>query len=136
RTIQDNLRKVIAWTLPTNGGEALVVIAALAVGATLPLTPVQILWLDMVTTVSLGLTLAFEPPEPAVMRRPPHAADAPILSAFLVWRVVLVSVLFAIAVFAMFAWADRRGLSIEQSRTIVVNTMVVLEIFYLFSIRY
>ncbi|MFC1460455.1 HAD-IC family P-type ATPase [Microvirga arabica] len=136
RTVYDNLKKVIAWTLPTNGGEALAIIAAMLLGLTLPITPAQILWINMVTAVTLGLTLAFEPPEPSVMRRPPRRPDEPILSRFLVWRVVFVSVLFVVAVFGMFEWAITRGLPIEEARTIVVNTLVVMEIFYLFSVRY
>ena len=136
RTVYDNLTKVIGWTLPTNGGETLIVVAAILLGLTLPITPVQILWINMVTAVGLGLVLAFEPAEPGIMQRPPRRADAPILSGQLLWRVVLVSILFAIGAFGMFAWAERRGLSHEMARTMVVNTVVVMEIFYLFSIRY
>ncbi|PVE25453.1 carbonate dehydratase [Microvirga sp. KLBC 81] len=136
RTVYDNLKKVIAWTLPTNGGEALAIIAAMLLGLTLPITPVQILWVNMITAATLGLTLAFEPPEPGVMRRPPRRLDEPIVSGFLVWRIVFVSVLFVVATFGMFEWAIRRDLPIEEARTIVVNTLVVLEIFYLFSVRF
>lgn len=136
RTVYDNLKKVIAWTLPTNGGEALAIIAAMLLGLTLPITPVQVLWVNMITAATLGLTLAFEPPEPDVMHRPPRRPDEPILSGFLVWRIVFVSILFVMAVFGMFEWAIRRGLPIEEARTVVVNTLVVLEIFYLFSVRF
>ena len=136
RTVYDNLKKVIAWTLPTNGGEALTVIGAILIGLTLPMTAVQILWINMVTAVALGLTLAFEPTEPGAMRRPPRAAAEPLLSGFLVWRIVFVSVLFVVGAFGMFFWADRRGLSLEEARTLVVNTIVVMEIFYLFSVRF
>jgi magnesium-transporting ATPase (P-type) len=136
RTVYDNLTKVIGWTLPTNGGEALAIITAILLGLTLPITPVQILWINMVTAVGLGLTLAFEPTEPDAMRRPPRAPDKPILSGLLVWRVVVVSLLFVAGAFGMFFWAEQRGLPIEEARTIVVNTIVVMEIFYLFSVRY
>lgn len=136
RTVYDNLTKVIAWTLPTNGGEMIIIAAAILLGLTLPITPVQILWINMVTAVGLGLVLAFEPAEPNIMRRPPRAPDEPLLSPFLIWRISLVSVLFAIGAFGMFAWAEGRGLSHEAARTIVVNTVVVMEIFYLFSVRY
>jgi magnesium-transporting ATPase (P-type) len=136
RTVYDNLTKVIGWTMPTSGGETLIIVAAILFGLTLPLTPVQILWINMVTAVGLGLVLAFEPAEPRVMKRPPRRPDAPILSGLLVWRVVLVSVLFAIGAFGMFAWAESRGLQHETARTMVVNTVVVMEIFYLFSVRY
>ena len=136
RTVFDNLRKVIQFTLPTNGGEAITILLAILAGWTLPLTPVQILWINMVTAVALGLALAFEPPEPGVMARPPRRRDEPILSEELVWRIVLASALFADFVFGMFFWALRRGLDLEQARTIAVNTLVVLEVFYLFSTRY
>ncbi len=136
RTVYDNLKKVIGWTLPTNGGEALAIIAAILFGLTLPMTPVQILWVNMVTTVALGLTLAFEPTEANAMQRPPRAAREPLLSGLLIWRVVFVSLLFVAAAFGMFFWAGARGLPIEEARTIVVNTLVVLEVFYLFSVRY
>jgi magnesium-transporting ATPase (P-type) len=136
RTVYDNLTKVIGWTLPTNGGEAMAIITAILFGLALPISPVQILWINMVTAVGLGLTLAFEPTEPDAMRRPPRAPDEPILSGLLVWRVVFVSLLFVAGAFGMFFWAEARGLPIEEARTIVVNTIVVMEIFYLFSVRY
>ena len=136
RTIYDNLVKVIAWTLPTNGGEAMTILAAIALGLALPITPVQILWINMITAVALGLTLAFEPTEPGTMRRPPRPADQPILTGDLLWRIGFVSALFVAAAFSMYFWAETRGLPLEEARTIVVNTIVVMEIFYLFSVRY
>ena len=136
RTVYDNLTKVISWTLPTNFGEAMVVVAAILGGFLLPITPVQILWVNMVTAVALGLVLAFEPAEPDVMKRPPRAALGSLLTPALVWQIVLVSVLFMAGVFTMFWWATHRGLPLEEARTIAVNTLVALEIFYLFSVRY
>ena len=136
RTVYDNLRKVIEWTLPTNGGEASAIIAAIAFGLTLPVTPIQILWINMVTTVALGLTLAFEPTEPGAMQRPPRSPREPLLSRRLLWRVGLVSLLFVTGAFGIFFYAVERGLSVELARTMVVNTIVVMEIFYLFSVRY
>lgn len=136
RTVYDNLTKVIAWTLPTNGGESIIVVAAILFGWLLPITPLQILWINMITAVTLGLTLAFEPTEPGTMRRPPRAPDEPILSRFLLWRIAFVSLLFVIGTFWMFYWALERGASVDEARTVAVNTIVVLEIFYLFSVRY
>ena len=136
RTVYDNLMKVIAWTLPTNGGEAATILGALALGLALPITPIQILWINMITAVALGLTLAFEPTEPNTMRRPPRPQRGHILTRDLAWRVLFVSALFVAGAFGMFYWAEQRGLSLEASRTIVVNTIVVLEIFYLFSVRF
>jgi magnesium-transporting ATPase (P-type) len=136
RTVYDNIRKVIAWTLPTNGGEALTVIAAIAFGFVLPMSAVQILWINLVTSVTLGLVLAFEPAEPGVMQRPPRPPQAPLLSPFLLWRVALVSFLFVGAALAMFFHALARGDELETARTLVVNMLVVMEIFYLFNVRY
>jgi magnesium-transporting ATPase (P-type) len=136
RTVYDNIRKVIAWTLPTNGGEALTVIAAIAFGFTLPMSAVQILWVNLVTAVTLGLVLAFEPAEPGVMRRAPRAPGTPLLSKFLLWRVALVSFLFLGAALAVFFAALARGEDLETARTLVVNVIVVLEIFYLFNVRF
>lgn len=136
RTVYDNIRKVIAWTIPTNGGEALAIIVAIAFGLTLPMTAVQILWLNMVLTVTLGLVLAFEPSEPDVMKRRPRAPDGPLLTPFLIWRVVFVSILFVAGTFGIFFWARTRGLDDDTARTMVVNTLVVMEIFYLFNVRY
>ena len=135
RTVWDNLRKVIGFELPTNAGEAAVVVIALLAGLALPLTAVQILWINLATGITLGLALAFEPTEPATMTRPPRPRDAPILSGGLVWHVLLVSLLFVIAVFGVFSWAIARGASLALAQTMVMNTMVVLEIFHLFFIR-
>ena len=136
RTVYDNIRKVIAWTLPTNGGEALAVLLAILVGFALPMTATQILWINLITSVTLGLVLAFEPPEPGVMRRPPRPPAAPLLSPYVVWRVFLVSALFALGALAIFFYALARGLGVEVARTLVVNLIVVFEIFYLFNVRY
>jgi magnesium-transporting ATPase (P-type) len=136
RTVYDNIRKVISWTLPTNGGEVVTVVAAILVGFTTPMTAVQILWINLITSVTLGLALAFEPPEPGVMRRSPRAAHAPLLSRFLVWRVLFVSALFGAGVLAIFFYALGRGLDLSTARTMVVNAIVVFEIFYLFNVRY
>ncbi|WP_090114530.1 cation-translocating P-type ATPase [Limimaricola pyoseonensis] len=136
RTIHDNIRKVIAWNLPTNGGEALVIILAILIGLPLPITPVQILWINMVTAVALGLTLAFEPPEQGVMQRPPRRPGAALLDGEMIWRVALVSVLFGLAVFGLSAWVAARGADLAYARTLAVDLLVVMEIFYLFSVRY
>ncbi len=136
RTVYDNVRKTIAWTLPTNGGEALCVVLAILCGLTLPITPVQILWINMATTITLGLTLAFEPSEPGVMRRPPRRSGEPLISRFLLWRVVFVSALFAAGAFGIFAWGEARGLPLEATRTMVVDTIVAFEIAYLFTVRF
>ena len=136
RTVYDNLTKVIAWTLPTNGGECMVIILAILFGLTLPVTAVQILWINMVTAVALGLTMAFEPTEPGTMTRPARPAGRPLMTGRLLWRIAFVSTLMVAGTFGIYAWATARGSSVETARTMVVNTIVVMEIFYLFSVRF
>jgi len=137
RTVYDNLKKAILFILPTNGGEALIILGAIVLGfQQLPLTPVQILWVNMVTAVTLALSLAFEPPEPNVMLRPPRNAREAMLSPYLVWRVVFVSVILMLGTFGLYLWQLAQDMPIEQARTVAVNTLVMFEIFYLFNARY
>jgi magnesium-transporting ATPase (P-type) len=135
RTVYDNLKKVISWTLPTNAGEAMTIIFALMLGMTLPITAVQILWVNLITAITLGLALAFEPTEPGSMRRPPRLRSQPLLEAGLIWHIVLVSTLFVCAVFGIYRYGVEQGYSDALARTLAVNTLVVLEIFHLFFIR-
>ena len=136
RTVYDNLKKTIAFFLPINGGESLSIVVAILVGVTLPITPLQVLWINMVSSLCLALALAFEPTEPDAMTRPPRSPDEPILSRFLAWRIVFVSTLFLIGIFGIFQWALAQGAEIEKARTLAVNTLVVMEVFYLFSVRF
>ena len=135
RTVYDNIKKVIGWTLPTNAGEAATIILALLAGMSLPITAVQILWVNLITAITLGLALAFEPSEPGTMRRPPRPRDEPLLTGELIWHILLVSVLFVAAVFGIYAYAIDRGYAVEVAQTMAVNTLVVLEIFHLFFVR-
>ncbi len=136
RTVYDNLKKAIVFLLPINGGEAMSIMIAVLFGLTLPITPVQILWVNMVSSVALAMALAFEATEPDTMRRPPRPATEAMLSGFLLWRIGLVSVLMAGGVFGIFGWAVTHGSSLEEARTYAVNTLVAMEVFYLFSVRY
>jgi magnesium-transporting ATPase (P-type) len=137
RTVYDNLKKAILFILPTNGGEALIILAAILFGfQQLPLTPVQILWVNMITAVTLALSLAFEPPEQNIMRRHPRDAHQPMLTPYLVWRIVFVSVILMSGTFGLFLWEMESGVGIEHARTVAVNTLVMFEVFYLFNSRY
>ncbi len=135
RTIYDNLKKSILAILPTNGGEALAVLTAILLARELPITPVQILWVNMVTAVTLGLALAFEPAEPGVMARPPRPSDEPILSRYVAWRVVYVSLLLLAGIFGIFEWQRAMGTDLEAARTMAVNLLVAGEIAYFFNCR-
>ncbi len=136
RTVFDNLKKTILFILPTNGGECLTLIAAIALGTSLPILPLHILWINLITTVALALALAFEPAEADVMARPPRQPQAPLIDRMLVRRMGLVSVLMAVGTFGLFFDAQRRGANIDEARTIAVNALVFCEVFYLLNTRY
>jgi magnesium-transporting ATPase (P-type) len=136
RTIYDNLQKAILFILPTNGAQSLVILVAVLLGLDLPLVPVQILWANMVTAVTLSLALAYEPAEPGLMRRPPRRPGAPILGEHALWRIAFVSLLIGGATFAVFLFNEARGYSIERSQTMAVNTLVLGQVFYLFNSRF
>jgi magnesium-transporting ATPase (P-type) len=136
RTVYDNIRKAILFILPTNGAEALILLVAIVLGRTMPITPVQILWINMITAVTLALALAFEPPESDVMRRPPRDPREPILGPFLLWRLTYVSAIMVVGTFGLFVWERAQGMTIEQARTVAVNALVVFEAFYLLNSRY
>jgi magnesium-transporting ATPase (P-type) len=136
RGIYDNIQKFILFMLPTNGGEALVVLAAIFFELTLPMTPAQVLWINMVTSSTLGLALAFERPEQDVMRRKPRDPREKLLSWFFAWRVLMVSVLFMTGALGLFLWESQRGASLETARTMAVCTVVAAEMFYLLNSRY
>jgi len=135
RGVWDNLVKFITWTLPTNFGEGLVIVAAILAGATLPITPLQILWINMTTAVLLGLPLAFEPIEKGIMRRPPRRLDQPVLDAALIRRIVLVSFLLLAGAFGLFLRELAQGQALAEARTVAVNVFVMVEAAYLFNCR-
>ncbi len=136
RTVYINLKKVISFLLPVNGGESAALILAVLFGLMLPVTPLQVLWVNMVSSVVLAMSLAFEPPERDVMARPPRKPDVPILTRFILWRVLLVSMLFACGIYGQFQLALAQGAAVEVARTMAINTLVAMEVFYLFSIRF
>jgi len=135
RGVFDNLTKFITWTLPTNGGEGLVIMLSIFLGVTLPILPLQILWINMTTALLLGLTLAFEPKEVGIMDRPPRDPKEPILTSALMFRIVMVSVLLLIGAFGLFKMELRTSGNEDLARTLAVNVFVFGEMFYLFNCR-
>ncbi len=135
RTVYDNIRKSIIFVLPTNGAEALVVMSAIILGMAMPLTPVQILWVNMVTAITLSLALAFEPMEDNVMERSPRKRDEPLLGKLFIWRIVFVSILVAGFTFFMFEFFRGQGAEMAEARTVAVNTLVAGQLFYLLNCR-
>ena len=136
RTVYNNIEKAILFMLPTNVAQALVIMAAIFIGFTAPITAPQILWVNMVTSVALGLVISFEPHELDVMQRTPRAVDRPILDGFGVWRVVFVGLaLLALTLWAFF-WMKSKDASDELARAVAVNALVIGQVFYLLNSRY
>ncbi len=136
RTVYDNIRKTLAFILPTNGAQAGIIIASVMMGIALPITPLQILWINMVTAVTLGLSLAFEPPEGNVMHRSPRPPQEPLLTQFLSWRIVFISAIVVMGTLGLFLWDRYIGETLEMARTTAVNTLIFFQIFYLLNARY
>lgn len=135
RGVLDNLIKFLSFILATNFGEGLVIMIAVLTGETLPVLPVQALWINMTAAVFLGLTLAFEPREPGLMSRPPRAPSMPILKGELIFRIFLVGIMLLTGSFGLFEWVLHHGASVEQARTIAINVFAVGESFYLLNCR-
>ncbi|MGD8957680.1 MAG: cation-transporting P-type ATPase [Chromatiaceae bacterium] len=136
RTVYDNIKKSILFILPTNGGEALTILAAVAMGRMLPVTAAQILWVNMITAVTLALSLAFEAGEADLMRRRPRPPSEPLLTGFMTWRIIFVSVLMVTGTFGLFLWERAQGTGLEEARTVAVNALVIAEAFYLLNARF
>ncbi|MDZ4262736.1 MAG: HAD-IC family P-type ATPase [Pseudomonadota bacterium] len=135
RTIYDNIVKSIAFILPTDLAEASIIILAILFGWMLPITPAQILWVNTITAVTLALALVFERSEANIMARPPRNRHQGLITAALLYRILLVGGLGAATVFALFRWKLDQGASIEQARAIAVNALVIFECFYLLTAR-
>ncbi|WP_333804502.1 cation-translocating P-type ATPase [Sulfurospirillum sp.] len=135
RVVYDNIIKFITWILPSNMGEGLVVIFAILAGITLPILPLQILWINMATDSVLGIMLAYEPKEKNIMDRAPRNSAEPILTGRLLFKVALVGILLALSAFSAFFYVQFLGMSEEVARTVVVNIFVFGEMFYLFNCR-
>ena len=134
RAVYDNIRKAILHMLPTNAGQSLTIMIAIFFGMTLPLMPVQILWVNMVTSVTLAMSLAFLAAEPGVMKRPPRAPDAPLISGFLLWRISFVAIILWAGTFGHFSWMILHDADIEVARTVAINTLVAAQAFYLVNL--
>ncbi len=136
RGVFDNLRKFIVWTLPTNLGEGGIILVAILLGLTLPVLPVQVLWINMTTALLLGLMLVFEPKEPGLMDRPPRDPQRPLLTFPLFMRTALVSLIIVGGGFWVFHLEmAASGETVAEARTAVVNTIVMVEAAYLFGCR-
>lgn len=104
RTVYQNLRKAIAFILPVNGGESMTILIAILLATALPILPLQILWLNMVSSVALTVPLAFEPKDRRVMQRPPRNPNQPLLSGSLLRRILVISAFNWLVIFGIFEW--------------------------------
>ena len=136
RVVFDNIKKSLLFILPTNGGEAGVILLAVFAGVALPITAGQILWVNLITAVTLSLALAFEPGERGVMLQAPRPTHEALLTRALLARIAFVTGLMVICTFYVFNWSLARGDSLEQARTAAVNMMVFSELCYLFQARH
>ncbi|GEN27111.1 cation-transporting P-type ATPase [Halovibrio variabilis] len=136
RKVYDNIRKTITFILPTNGGQGLAIMLAVLAGSTLPITPLQALWVNMVVAITLGLALAFEHGEADLMERQPRDPNAALLDMFLLWRVIFVSILLLAGVFGIFSWLLAQGESIALARSGAVNMLVTGTAAYLINSRF
>jgi len=136
RTVYNNIEKAILFMLPTNVAQALVIMVAILLGFTMPITAPQVLWVNMVTSVALGLVISFEPHELDVMNRPPRAVDRPILTCFGIWRVIFVGLALLAVTLCAFFWMKSQGASDQLARTIAVNMITIGQVFYLLNSRY
>ena len=136
RTVYNNIEKAILFMLPTNVAQALVIMVAIFAGFMMPITATQILWVNMVTSVALGLVISFEPHERDVMQRPPRAVDRSILTGLGLWRVIFVGLALLIYTLCAFFWIASPEISDELPRTVAVNAITIGQVFYLLNSRY
>ncbi|HEY0186572.1 MAG TPA: HAD-IC family P-type ATPase [Cellulomonas sp.] len=136
RRIYDNIRKSVVFLLPTNGAQSLVILVAILAGLALPLAPVQILWVNLVTAITLSLALAYEPAEPGVMSRPPRTAGGSVISRASMRHVVVASVLIGGATLAVFQIERSRGTATDVAQTTAVTMLALGQLAYLFNCRF
>ncbi len=135
RRVYDNMLKSIVFILPTSAGVSLLILVSIALGLTLPILPVHILWINLIATVTLALPLAFEQPESNIMQRAPRRTNEPVFTPLARQRILLVSAFMFAHAFAVFEWALWQGATLDQARTAVAATIVISEAFYLLSCR-
>jgi len=136
RTVYQNLLKAIAFILPVNGGESLTILVGVLLGTALPILPLQILWVNMVSSVALTVPLAFEPSSKTVMSLSPRNPHERLLSGSLLRRILVISVFNLIVIFGLFEWIQQTTENTSLARTMAVNALVAAEAFYLLSISH
>ena len=135
RRVYDNLKKTILFIMPTCFAQGLLIIIAILMGNLLPLTPVQILWMNMATSATLSFGLAFEAAEASVMRRPPRDVSAPVMDGYAIWRVIFVGLLISVSAFVLEAWLQTRGYAPTFIRTVLLQMLVTAQWVYMINCR-
>ncbi|MCE4956559.1 cation-transporting P-type ATPase [Macrococcoides caseolyticum] len=136
RRVYDNLKKTILFILPTNGSQGLLILAAILFGISIPLTPVQVLWVNMVTAITISFALAFEPLEPGAMNRKPRHKSTPLLSKYFLFRILLVSVIVAGGILISNLYLKNFDLDKSVLNTITLHSLVFALIFHLYNCRH
>lgn len=134
RTVYRNLLKAIAFILPVNGGESMTILISVLLARQLPILSLQVLWLNMINSITMTVPLAFEPKSERVMKKTPRNPNEPLLSGRLLKRIALISVFNWILIFGVFEWAKLNYQDINVARTMAIQALVAGRIFYLLSI--
>ena len=134
RTVYLNLRKTLAFVLPVNGGASMTILLSAVLGAPLPITALQVLWLNMITSLTMSIALAFEPIAPQLMQQPPRPPAQPLLTGSLVRRVLVVSLFNWLVIYGLFFWSQQRSGDLALARTMAIQGLVLAHLIYLASI--
>ncbi|AIE75546.1 MULTISPECIES: cation-transporting P-type ATPase [unclassified Synechocystis] len=134
RTVYQNLRKAIAFLLPVNGGESMTILLSVLLARALPILSLQVLWLNMINSITMTVPLAFEAKSPGIMQKPPRNPNEPLITRKLLHRILLVSVFNWILIFGMFEWVNRTTGNIDLARTMAIQALVAARVIYLLSI--
>lgn len=134
RTVYRNLLKAIAFILPVNGGESMTILISVLLARALPILALQVLWLNMVNSITMTVPLAFEPKSERVMQRPPRNPNERLLSNNLLKRILAISVFNWILIFGVFEWIRSTTGSLDLARTMAIQALVAGRVFYLLSI--
>jgi magnesium-transporting ATPase (P-type) len=134
RNINQNIKRTIQFMLVTDGAEGLTLLFASLVGFELPITPLQILWVNMVTAVTLSLAFAFAPHDPSAMRQPPHGPHMPLFLKRTVGLMLGHIVLIAAGTIALFLYEMHHTGIIPLAQTLAVNALVFFQIYYLWGL--
>ena len=140
RRVWDNLRKILVFNLPVNLAQGLTVFFSMAIEGLgdVPLTAIQVLYVNMITSVTMGLMLAAEPPEADVMNKAPRLPNKRLLGKFVMWRCLFVSSTMIIAIIGVFEWNKTwpKAYTTQQRRAEAFTLLIFMEVAYSFNCRF